>query len=30
MLGAAAVWIAVFSAVMRIRPTYAEEAAAEP
>jgi len=30
MLGAAAVWIAVFSTLIRIRPTYAEEAAAAP
>jgi hypothetical protein len=28
--GAAGIWIAVFSAVMRSRPTYAEEAAEEP
>ncbi|WP_262270183.1 hypothetical protein [Microvirga yunnanensis] len=30
ILGAAAVWFAVFWGVMRLRPTYAEEAAADP
>lgn len=30
MLGAIAIWAAVYSTLMRIRPTYAEEAAAEP
>ncbi|UVF21015.1 hypothetical protein HPT29_007805 [Microvirga terrae] len=30
ILGAAIVWFAAFAAVMRLRPTYAEEAAAEP
>jgi hypothetical protein len=28
--GAASIWIAVFSAIMRSRPTYAEDAAEEP
>lgn len=30
MIGAAALWIAAFLGVLRVRPTYAEEAGAEP